>query len=153
MGALAAQQSSPHNVLMLVARSQWLLRLMVLVMAFTGPVQAFASMMQGDISVCPVANTQDSARSAAGSTHHMGAKAPDHCRQMDGAQAVQTANAHDHCGSSCMGNCGACAHCPVGITQFSSAAEMPPQLLIPAVQHRPGDVPPETNLRPPRAFS
>lgn len=128
---------------------QWLLRLMVLVMAFTGPMQAFASLLQSDMSMCPAAE----AHMAAAGAHDMDPAGADHCTHMqeDGARSVSSV--HDQCGAACMGNCGACAHCPVGITQFSSAVELPPQFLAPMVQHRPGDVPPDAYLRPPRAFS
>lgn len=131
---------------MLIARSQWLLRLMVLVMAFTGPLQAFASMVQSDMPVCPAATAQ----AMDARDHQMNA---DHCAHMDKSGGAQLSDAHARCGQSCMGNCGACAHCPAGIAQFSTSLETPPQFLSPAVQNHPGDVPPETNLRPPRAFS
>lgn len=136
-----------------IARTQWLLRLMVLVMAFTGSLQAYASSLQGNMSMCPGANSEHMGQATGSHAHHMSADDADQCRHMDGDRVTQASDRHDHCGSSCMGNCGACAHCPAGIVQFSSTLETPPQFLIPAVEHRPGDVPPETNLRPPRLFS
>lgn len=128
---------------------------MVLVMAFTAPLQVFASSLETAASARQAMGSHDAAAPMSG--HHMiNATQDQHCEHAgpdsSADHADHSGTAHD-CGPLCSGSCGVCAHCPAGIIVFFTAPDVPGKHFSVPAQHQPSDVPPETALRPPRSFS
>lgn len=128
-------------------RRTWLVLLMALVMMFTAPMQAFA--LQQSVAAC---HTMVGDRAQSGVRGEHCTHAAQQATSVD--QASVGHSMYDACGAaSCLGTCGACAHCPAGISISLMAPEAPGKHFRMLAQRHPNDVAPEAALRPPRLFS